>query len=490
MPLRAQHGQWCRNPGNAVRCLDHMAILTPDERVGAVLADRYEIQAVLAQGGMGVLFSARHVVTGRVFAVKLLKPRDLAGGVDSERFLLEVRATSALRHPNVVDIFDTGKTDDGAPFMVMELLAGRPLSDELADAGAVAPEVALEYVLPLMGALAVLHDNGFVHRDIKPSNVFLSRDLSGNLVPKLLDFGVAKAVTGDTNLTASGLLIGTPAYMSPEQVRADRVGPPSDVWATGALLFRCLSGRLPFEGESMVTLVKIASETPPRLCSVARNVTPALGAAIDRALMRNLELRYSDMRQFARALLGAALSDGIRIPTAPDPMGLSQWATWLEHDRLATMPGTPSPMVSRGSTDATISAVAARRRVPWLTTALGVVGASALLLAVTFVRSKPRQEPELASEPASSRNALVEAKPVVSTMAVFPESNGTQQTLDQADAAVEVVREARVGSSARPTPPRSPPRSVASSAGRDKQPSEATPSVPKPSFLEIEPKWK
>ena len=204
-----------------------MPVLSAEERIGTQIAGRYTITAVLGEGGMGTVFEAEHTWTGRSVALKLLKP-ELAKNPDLvTRFLSEARAAAKLKHPNVVDILDMGQGEEEGVFLAMEKLEGEPLSAR-AKRSALPVEEAVALLVPVMDALSVAHEKfSIVHRDLKPDNIFLATDGRGGIVPKLLDFGIAK-VTDDLFAanTHTGTLIGTPWYMSPEQALADKgLGP-------------------------------------------------------------------------------------------------------------------------------------------------------------------------------------------------------------------------------------------------------------------------
>jgi len=303
-----------------------MPILTAEERVGTVLDGKYELMHIAARGGMGVLFEGRHCLTQRRVAVKLLRAEEDPAGTRAERFVTEARAAASLHHPNVVDILDMGEAA-GAPYVVMEFLDGSSLEAILHEHERLSAQETLELLLPIIGALAKAHEAGIIHRDLKPANIFVSRDASGRRVPKLLDFGVAK-VWRDVGLTDSGTIVGTPHYMSPEQASGGEIGPATDVWAAGVVLYRCLSGALPFPGTNAGSvlaavhrgnarsLVELDPQLPPRFC-----------AAIERAINKDPARRYADMRALAHALLVTATADSIVLPTAPDG---AQWQEWID----------------------------------------------------------------------------------------------------------------------------------------------------------------
>jgi serine/threonine-protein kinase len=305
-----------------------MPVLTAAERLGRTIDGTYRVESILAHGGMAIVFCATHLWTGRRVALKLLKP-DLVEPARNARLVQEARAAAAVSHPNVVQVLDMGLTEDGVSYLVMELLEGRTLKDELRARGALDPAQTLAILLPLLGAMAVAHDRGIVHRDLKPANIFLCADASGRLLPKVLDFGIAKVIE-ESGITRTGVVLGTPSYLSPEQAAGEPdVGPAADVWAFGVIAFECLSGQLPFTAaRSDAVMQRIVNEDAPPLGPLVPGLGSAFAAAIDRALRRDRRARYPDARSFARALALTAQTDGIALPSDPDPLGLPEWSAW------------------------------------------------------------------------------------------------------------------------------------------------------------------
>ncbi len=318
-------------------------------RGNTVLGDRYQVAEVLAEGGMSVLFTGTDLSTGLPVAIKSLRPYDFGSPSRRARFQHEIEAARRLRHPNIVRVLDSGDDARGAPYLVMELLRGASLDQELAARGKLPAEQALQWLLPLVGALCYAHEHGVVHRDLKPANIFLARDENGRVEPKLLDFGIS-VVADATRVTQSGTVVGTVQYMSPEQARDEEVVAASDVWAMGVVLYHCLSGTVPFVASTAAGLLyKIVHEAPRELISNETEVGPKFCAAVDRALAKGLTRRYPDMRSFALALCLSARAEGIRLPEAPDPIGLPEWPSWYSGDaadylvtgELASEPAQP-----------------------------------------------------------------------------------------------------------------------------------------------------
>jgi serine/threonine protein kinase len=288
---------------------------------GTVLSGRYELGSILGKGGMGVVFRGKHLGTDRPIAVKILRREFASDPTLAKRFVREAKAAAALRHPNVVDVLDYGVDPDGTAFQVLELLDGESLREHLERKSKISIELTLALLFPVVHALAMAHARGVIHRDLKPDNVFLARNVHGRIVPKLLDFGIAKVMPKDGGAAATlstrvGAVMGTPAYMSPEQARGTPdVGTATDVWAIGVILFECLAGRTPFQAETASMLMaRIMMEQAPSLASIAPDVPEAVALAIDRALAPKSDQRWPSMDAFATALREAATASGIAVP--------------------------------------------------------------------------------------------------------------------------------------------------------------------------------
>jgi serine/threonine-protein kinase len=278
--------------------------ITHSSRVGGIVAGKYRLERLLGVGGMGAVYEAVHIGVERRFAVKIMK-REAADAPDSaHRFMQEAKAAAFIRHPNIVDVFDVGATDDGSLYMVMELLSGRSLHAALND-GPLTIELAATIACEMLRALASAHKAGIVHRDIKPANVFLLETNDGGIGVKLLDFGVAKfAQEGTPAVTQSGAIVGSPLYMAPEQVMAERdVDGRADVWAVGATLFEMLTGRPVHPAPSAsAAAVRIVTESAPSVRSLRADVDPALDALVARALTIARAGRFASAEEMLAAL--------------------------------------------------------------------------------------------------------------------------------------------------------------------------------------------
>ena len=301
-----------------------MPILTPEERIGSTLGGKYRIERILAAGGMGTVFAGIHEWTHRPVAVKVLNYEHARNPEIVRRFLQEARAAAQLKHENVVDVLDMGQEPDGSVYLVLELLEGETLKARM-HGGPLSIRETADVLGPIMRALATAHKKGVVHRDLKPDNIFLTYGESGQVIPKLLDFGIAKVGTGQSSSTRTGTMVGTPHFMAPEQVRGERdVGPAADVWSMGVVLYACLSGKLPFDADSTAAvLAKVITERPTPLLAVAPELPAAVGALVDRALQPLPADRFADIGAMLAALSAAvdASGDVLAPPSDAIPLG-------------------------------------------------------------------------------------------------------------------------------------------------------------------------
>jgi serine/threonine-protein kinase len=292
-----------------------------DLHPGEVLGERYEILDLIGEGGMGRIFSARHVVLGHLVAVKLVRA-DACKPHLLKRFRDEGCAVARLQSEHVARVLDIGEHEaTGMPYLVLEHLEGRDLADVIADPAPTAPEQAVAWLLEACEALAEAHRIGIVHRDVKPQNLFLANRRMGPPIVKLIDFGVAKLMErADDFRTAPELVIGTPHYMSPEQVRGADVDARADVWALGVVLFELLTKKVPFDGPTPGNVVAaILSDGTPSLKSYRSDVPEGMQRVIERCLAKDREERYETVADMASALAefapGAAALSLPRIRT-------------------------------------------------------------------------------------------------------------------------------------------------------------------------------
>jgi serine/threonine protein kinase len=307
---------------------------------GTLVGDRYTIESELGRGGMGTVYAAVHTLTHRRVALKVLAWTEPdQRGDRQQRFFAEARNAVAVRHRHIVDVLDMGM-HGSEPFLVMECLEGEALDAHLQRNGALPPQVAMAWLLPIMGALAVLHDRGIIHRDIKPSNIFLARS-GASVVPTLLDFGLSRA-HADERLTRAGMVLGTPIYMAPEHAGGGQTTAQSDVWSMGIVLFEVLSGASPYIGsEPHALATQVLAGHVRDLRSAIPNIHPRIAAAIGGALVRDRAGRHPNMRALAQALVEAAVIAGVALPEAPDPVGLPAYDTWVNAAQSAARGSRP-----------------------------------------------------------------------------------------------------------------------------------------------------
>ncbi len=258
---------------------------------------RYIVRRLLGEGGMGTVYEAEHVGLGRLVAIKVLNPTQARKKVAVQRFQQEARAAGAIGHPNICEVYDLGTLDDGCPYLVMEKLTGRTLADRLNEEGALPFLDVLDILAQVLLGLSAAHEKGIVHRDIKPENIFLARRSGLPDIAKLLDFGVSKMIVrglGDEemSLTRTGMVMGTPYYMSPEQARGDRnLDARVDIYACGVMLYEVLTGRRPFTAPNYNALLLSIIQTTPR---PARELRPHLPVGFEMLLGRSMARSRND----------------------------------------------------------------------------------------------------------------------------------------------------------------------------------------------------
>jgi protein kinase-like protein len=365
--------RFCPNDGQTLR-----ASSPAHDLVSQVIADRYHVVRKLGEGGMGQVYLAEHVKMGRKSAIKVMNPSLVHDPDAVARFNREAANASRISHPNVCAIYDFGETPEGLIYLAMEFVEGEPLTDVLEREHALPVPRAAAIFLQVADALQAAHDLGIVHRDLKPDNIMLGRARDGSDVVKVVDFGIAKAVGGDDSqkVTKTGLVVGTPEFMSPEQLAGDQLDGRSDLYALALVLFKMLTGKLPFAGGTVQdTMVKRLTDDPATLAEVRPDLSfpPGLQAVLDAALTRSPADRYRSTTKFASdvaAVLGLERrGSGGPVPATRPADGKTELLRRPTPPAAAATPAAPRPGPKRS-------------RVPLIASAVVVLGGAGAAIAI------------------------------------------------------------------------------------------------------------
>jgi serine/threonine protein kinase len=300
------------------------------ELIGVVIGGKYQVRSLLGSGGMGSVFEAVHVGIGRHCAVKILNANQLQKKDAVRRFHHEARAAARIGHPNICEVYDLGTLEDGRPYLVMEKLVGETWADCIAREGGLPIADVIDVMRQVLSGLFAAHENGILHRDIKPENVFLSKRVGCPPVAKILDFGVSKMMThhpsskddGDLEMTRTGIVLGTPYYLAPEQARGDRnLDARVDLYACGVMLYEALTGRRPFVAANYnALLIQILTGAPRPIRELRRDLPPDLILVLEKAMARERHQRYANAIDFQSDLQQIELAPPpSRVPPRPSP---------------------------------------------------------------------------------------------------------------------------------------------------------------------------
>ncbi len=295
--------RFCPRDGTALRSQ------SSNDLVGTIIAERYHILKKLGEGGMGQVYLAEHVKMGRKSAVKVMNPIMVHDAGAIGRFNREAANASRINHPNVAGIYDFGETPDGLVYLAMEFIEGQTLTSIVEARGALPAMRAAEITRQVAEALNVAHDMGIVHRDLKPDNIMITKDHDGLDCVKVVDFGIAKASDSESQkVTRTGMIVGTPEYMSPEQLGGERLDGRSDIYSLALVAFNMLTGHLPFTGDTpQASMIMRLTDRPRSLLEMKPDTTwpSEVQAVMDKALERDPSARYAKAREFGRALYAA-----------------------------------------------------------------------------------------------------------------------------------------------------------------------------------------
>jgi eukaryotic-like serine/threonine-protein kinase len=431
--------KFCPNDGQTLR-----AAAPANDLVGQVVADRYHVVKKLGEGGMGQVYLAEHVKMGRRSAIKVMNPSMVHDPDAVARFNREAANASRITHPNVCAVYDFGETSDGLIYLAMEFIEGEPLTDLLEREGALPLARATAIFLQTADALQAAHDLGIVHRDLKPDNIMLTRGRGGADVVKVVDFGIAKAVGGDEagqKVTKTGLVVGTPEFMSPEQLSGDKLDGRSDLYSLALVFYRMLTGKLPFDATTVQeTMIKRLTDEPLKLAESRPDLSfPAgLQPVVDTALARTPAERYQTVAKFAGDI--AAVTGG---PAAgPVPHTRSMGDTEGKTQLLDTTAGGVTQRLSAKKPPPTAPSEPAKKRslVPAVIGAVIILGAGGAWVALNGGKK-------------SSANP-VDSSRIQNVAHNTARDSGTRQS------GGITTRTSRDSSARRPAPPPAPPASA------------------------------
>jgi serine/threonine-protein kinase len=322
------------------------AISNPDARpvgkpylAGDLIDTKHRLTRIIGRGGMGSVWQAHNLPLDIDVAIKLIR-RDRTAPGTPDRLLTEARAVARLVHPAIVRIFDFGETEQGDPFIVMELLQGESLHAILRRKKRLTPAVAVQMMLPVAHALASAHNKGIVHRDLKPDNIIVVSDETGVLVPKIVDFGIAKLLSPDLDrhMTMAGEVLGSPDYMSPEQASgAEKIGAATDIWTFSVVLYELVTGRRPFDGANYNALIASIRTATPAPITAHGVGDAALAGIIEHGLAKDPGSRWPHIRELGAALASWAVGQGIEDDVMGNPIA-KQWLSGAARRLLTVLP--------------------------------------------------------------------------------------------------------------------------------------------------------
>ncbi len=321
--------------------------------IGDVVAAKYRIDRILGVGGMGIVAAATHLELDQKVALKFMLPEAMAAPTAVERFLREARAAVRLRGEHVCRVLDVGRLDSGAPYIVMEYMAGQDFSNLLDVRTKLSVGEAVDYMLQVLEGIGEAHANGIVHRDLKPGNIFVATDTDGSPLLKVLDFGISKSSFADA-ATKTGDMMGSPSYMAPEQMASSKhVDARADIWALGCILYKALSGELPFTGDTLPALcMAVMCDEPAPIGKLRADVPEGLAATVMRCLAKSPDARFANVGQLAAAIapFGSPGSEAVAVRVAkvlgrisqPMPIAVQLGATVAASDSLRMPHATPA----------------------------------------------------------------------------------------------------------------------------------------------------
>jgi serine/threonine-protein kinase len=464
---------------------------------GELFAEKYRIERVLGKGAMGVVFAATHVHLHERFALKLLLPTAAADPETVQRFLREGRAAVKIRNEHVARVFDVGELSDRTPYLVMEYLEGSDFAELIDGQAKIACAQAVDYVLQACEAVAEAHSLKIVHRDLKPSNLFLARQPDGSSTVKVLDFGISKMLEPGLAMTHTSAMMGTPLYMSPEQLKSARdVDERADIWSIGVILYQLIAGTPPFVAASLPELCALVlSNQTPWLNSAAPEVDPELARVVATCLCTRVAERYVNLADLADALASFGTSDArasaeriIKLVGLPATRAVPVALPHADEALARTHPAGPSPMPELQTTRGTFTsngskpgatptrhdAPSSRRAVRTGMIALALLGASGGLV---YAGRATREPPPARATGAQEETSAVHAAIPTATIASAPTATSATSAATTADGPIAAT--------SAPSTASAPPHVVTTKAA-PKTPASASPrTAPAPSAAPV-----
>ena len=432
---------------------------------GEIFAEKYRIERVLGRGGMGVVFAATHIHLHQRFALKLLLPAAALEPETVQRFMREGRAAAKIKSEHVARVIDVGGLPGGTPYLVMEHLEGMDFAELLDGERQLPYTLAVDYVLQASEAVAEAHALGIVHRDLKPSNLFLATQGDGREIVKVLDFGISKMIEPGLDMTRTAAMMGSPLYMSPEQLRSARdVDPRADLWSIGVILYQLIAGTPPFVAASLPELCALVLSNPTRwLHRNVSDVPTTLSRVIATCLRSNVAERYVNLADLADALApfgsAAARVSAERIVALlglPDVRAALVPVPAIDPSLAETQRDAPAALqTTRASWTASESAPEPRRTRRWLASALVVLAIAGVSTAIAVAGARGPHAPEPA--PVAAR-PLEEASSAVAAPAPVVPPSSSPPSVAPAEPPPMKVRAAVVNARRPPPPP--PPAAV------------------------------
>lgn len=453
--------------------------------IGEIIDGKYAIVGLLGAGGMGSVYEAENVLIHRRVAIKVLSAEVAGEEQFARRFEREAQAAGRIGSDHIVEVLDLGTLPTGERYMVMEYLQGESLRDRMVREGALATEELVPIMLGLLAGLEDAHAAGIIHRDLKPDNIFLTNDREQGDFVKIVDFGVSKFMDIGDDVTTTGMTLGTPRYMAPEQAKGEKdIDFRADIYSVGVILFRALAGRPPFLADTYNELMfKVVLEDPPKLTEIVEGADPVLSGIADRAMRRDRDARYASAKEMADELRTWLLDQGHPLPirAATRRQHLTSAGASGAHEAIpsSTRASAPTTVSSSFSTEVdepshtkhatTVSpTLAVRKRRLWPYLAVGVALA---FVAVTAYRVGTDRASE--TSPASSVTTTEPVEPpVTSSSSAASAALPTASASAPPSASASAIPSTSASATGAPATPGPPPPSTT--------PTGKPPTLPKP----------